>query len=159
MKKIIAILGLVTLVATASSAVMRVGVEDGIPYMGWQLTEMQALDVGLGYTSTNDGNNTNLNLFGKYTQNIVEAKNVKLNWSGTLGLASTKQAAGVASATWTTISLIGSLGAEYMINDVIAIYGDIDLLMLQSMSGDVTGTNIWLVTGSGNCYSGIRIYI
>lgn len=154
MKKIIAILGLVVMVATASSAVMRVGVENAMPYMGWQISDMQAIDAGLGYTSTNNGNVTNLTLFGKYTQDIIKVKNVTLNWSGTLGINSAN-----AGATTTTLGLVGSLGAVYMINEVIAIYGDIDLLTIQSMSGAATGTNFFLVTGDANCYSGIRIYI
>ena len=154
MKKIIAVLGLAVLIATMSSAAMRVGVENGQPYMGWQLSPMQAIDVGLGYTSTNNGTFTNLLLFGKYTQNIATVKNVKLNFSGTLGINSANT--GVST---TTLGLVGSVGAEYMIADNISIYGDIDLLTIQSMSGAATGTNMFLVTGDGNAYSGIRIYI
>ncbi len=153
MKKAIILL-VVMLLGTASFAVMRVGVENGTPYMGWQLSDMQAIDAGLGYTSTGNGAVTNLTLFGKYTQNITKVKNVNLNWSGTLGITSAN-----AGATTTTLALVGSVGAEYLINEAISVYGDIDLLTIQSMSGAATGTNFFLVNGDFNCYSGIRIYI
>lgn len=159
MRKIIMILGLIALIASASSALMRVGVENvagaTFPYVGWQLTDTQAIDVGLGYTSTNNGNVTNLGLGGKYTQKITEVKQVKLNWYGMLGLNS----ANAGGASTTTITLLGGLGAEYKLTDAIGVYGDIDILTIQSMSGGATGTNFFLVTGDFNCYSGVRIYI
>ena len=153
MKKAIILL-VVLVLGTASFAAMRVGVENGLPYMGWQLSDMQAIDAGLGYTSTGNGAVTNLILFGKYTQNIMKVKNVNLNWSGSLGINSAN-----AGASTTTIGLVGSVGAEYMINEVISIYGDIDLLTIQSISGAATGTNFFLINGDANCYSGIRVYI
>jgi len=159
MRKMITILALVALIASASSAMMRVGVENAtgatFPYVGWQLSDTQAVDVGLTYTSTNNGNTTNLGLGGKYTQKITEVKQVKLNWFGMLGIAS----ANAFGASTTTITLLGGLGAEYKLTDAIGVYGDIDLLTIQSMSGAATGTNFFLVTGDFNCYSGVRIYI
>ena len=159
MKKIIVVLGLIALIASASSALMRAGVETVVgapfPYVGWQLNDSQAVDVGLTYASTNNGNLTNLGLGGKYTQKIMEVKQVKLNWFGMLGIAS----ANAAGASTTTITLLGGLGAEYKLTDSVGVYGDVDLLTIQSMSGGATGTNFWLVTGDVNCYSGVRIYI
>ena len=138
---------------------MRFGVENvagtTVPYMGWDISSTQAIDAMLGYASFNNGGNTNLNIGGKYTQVIQKIKNVNLNFSGLLGINS----ATAAGASTTTLTMIGALGAEYKVNDVLSIYGDIDLLTLQSMSGGATGTNIFLVTGDFNCYSGIRIYI
>ncbi|MFC1637595.1 hypothetical protein ACFL1W_01100 [Candidatus Margulisiibacteriota bacterium] len=158
MKKIIAVLGLVVLIATASSALNRYGVEAVagaiFPYMGWQISDTQAIDVGLGYTSTNNGGVTTLTLGGKYTQSLAVVNKVKLNWYGMLGIGSVNT-----GASTTTLTLLGGLGAEYMITEAIGIYGDIDLLTIQSMSGAATGTNFFLVQGDFNYFSGIRIYI
>jgi hypothetical protein len=160
MKKILLILGVIALIATASSAAMRVGVETvagaTFPYMGWQLSPTQAIDVGLTYLSINDGAATTLGLGGKYTQVLTEVNKLKLGFSGMLGINS---AGGTGLTSTTTITLIGGVGAEYMIAEAVGIYGEIDLLTIQSMSGGATGTNIFMVTGDGNCYSGIRIYI
>jgi hypothetical protein len=167
MKKIIAILGAVILIASASHAGMRVGVEclpltgiagapGGLPYIGFQLNDSQTVDVGLTYASMNNGNQTGLGLVGRFESVIMKIKNLKLNWSGILGIISVNNA----GASSTTLQLQGGVGAEYMITDAFSVYGNIDILTLQNTSAGGTSTsNFMILTGNGNAYSGLRIYI
>lgn len=156
MKKILLVLGLAILVASASYAsVFGVDV-GGTPYMGFQLNENQRVDVGLMYISNNDGATTNLGIFGRFDNKIAEVDKLNLSWAGQLGITS----AAAAGATTTTIVLTGLLSAEYKITDVVALYGNIYLLTLQSVgAGGASATSFGVLTGDGQAYSGIRIYI
>ncbi len=165
MKKILVVLGIIALAASISHAAMRAGVDVGnitllginaaTPYVGFQLNPDQTIDVGLTYTSMNDGNTTNLGLFGRFESNFMKADKVDVYWYGLLGLASSK-AGGV---TTTTINIAGGMGAEYMIAKNFAIYGNVALLTLQSMSNGGSQTNFGLVAGDLFAYSGLRIYL
>ena len=166
MKKVILVLGLVALIATAPQAAMRYGVESisvmigntlntyGLPYVGFQLNENQTVDIGATYRSLSDGDTTILGIIGRLENKITEIGKIKLSWAGVLGIISVN-----AAANSTTLVLAGSVGAEYKISDAFGIYGNVDILNYQSVSGDITRTDLFILNGSGNAYTGMRIYI
>jgi len=156
MKKTLVVLGIIALVASVSHAAMRAGVDvGGTPYLGFALNPDQTIDVGLTYTSQNDGNTTNLGLFGRFEGNFMKADKVDVYWYGLLGLASGK----ALGTTTTTITITGGMGAEYNIAKNFSIYGNAALLTIQSMSNGGSQTNFGLVTGDWSAYSGLRIYL
>ena len=159
MKKALLLLGLAVIFASACQAEMIFGydITSGMPFMGFQVNENQRADVGLTYTSLNDGNTTNLGLMGKFENTMLTAGQLKAGWAGVLGIASGK----AAGTDTTTITLSGLLTAEYKVSKNLGVYGSIYLLTFQNVNtGGTSATNFWLLTGDGaNAYGGIRVYI
>jgi len=155
MKRILFVLGLIALVATASSAAMVVGVEGGLPYMQLKMSDTQTADVGLNYTNTNANNNA-LTIRGRMNNAIATVGSVKTSWGIQLDIASGK----TAGVDVTAITLQGLVAAELKIADQVGIYGNVALLSLTSTNtGGVATTSYNALAGSATAYTGIRVYL
>jgi|GEM_PF-2694501 len=155
MKKILAILGLIGLIATASSAAMVIGVEGGFPFMEIAMNDTQTADLGVNYTNTNANNNT-ITLWGRMNNAIATVGEVKTSWGIELDLATGK----TGGADQTVITLQGLVGAEYKVSKQVGIYGNIALLSLTSTNtGGAATTSYNAVAGSATAYSGIKVYL
>jgi hypothetical protein len=140
--------------ATAKSPTI-IGVEDGSPYMRFMMNRDQAVDVGFTYNNTNSANN-NIFLWGRLNNKIGQVGAITTSWGAALSLWSGKQA----GADCTILGLGGSVSAAYMILDNVEIYGNVNLLGLMNTSlAGASTTSYSMITGSGNCYSGIRVYL
>jgi len=140
--------------ATAKSPTI-IGVEDGSPYMRFIMNRDQAVDVGFTYNNTNSANN-NIFLWGRLNNKIGQVGAITTSWGAALSLWSGKQA----GADCTILGLAGSVSAAYMILDNVEIYGNVNLLGLMNTSlAGASTTSYSMITGSGNCYSGIRVYL
>jgi len=139
----------------AANSGMIIGVEGGDPYMRFTMSDSQSADVGLSYVNTNAANNT-LGVWGRLNNKIADLGDITTSWGALLSLSTGKQAA----ADCTIIDLIGSVTADYMISKSVAIYGTINLVSVTStnVAGAAT-TSYTALTGSGNAYSGIRVYL
>jgi hypothetical protein len=157
MKKILLVLGLAVILASSSQAVSIYGVDNGTPFMGFVLNETQRVDAGLGYTSSNDGDVTDLSVFGRFENKIADVKAIKLSWAGQLTLSTGQNAMG---QDQTSITLAGLVGAEYKITDALGIYTNITLVSFTSQdTGGASSTSFSLIGGPFRGYSGLRIYI
>ncbi|MEA3494322.1 MAG: hypothetical protein U9R38_08085 [Candidatus Margulisiibacteriota bacterium] len=154
MKKLLVVLMGLAILASASQAYVF-GIETGfftagIPYMGFELNDSQRIDVGLNYVSLN--NATTLNLVGRFQNKLVTAKKLSAYWAGGLGIAS--------AGNTSTITISGVLGTEYMFDSNIGVYGDVNVLTLQSTSvGGASTTNFYLLQGSNIAVAGLRVYL
>lgn len=141
-------------VSSAAGTGPIIGVEDGSPYMRFVLNRDQSIDVGLTYNNTNSNNNS-ITVMGRLNNKIGQVGAVTTSWGAALTLTS-----GKAGVDFTVIGLVGSVSAGYMILENVEIYGNINLLALANTSAGGTSTTSYnLITGSGNCYSGIRVYL
>jgi hypothetical protein len=141
--------------APAPAAGPIIGVEDGTPYMRFLMNRDQSMDVGLTYNNTNAANN-NFFVWGRLNNKIGKVGSVATGWDAGVSLWSGKQA----GADCTVIGLGGGVSAAYMILDNVEIYGNVVLLRIMSTNlAGASTTSYSLITGSGNCYSGIRVYL
>ena len=160
MKKAIILL-VVLLLGTASFA-MGVGVETNLfgittPFLRIGLNPNQSIDVGAYYNSINDSAFTDLQLWGRFNSVIAKMGKVTTSWAGVLGLRSDKGLSNFGADT-TTIALRGLLGAEYDIVENVTIYGNVNLLTLNSASsGGASATTFTLLTGNALIYTGIVV--
>lgn len=154
MKKLLIVLMGLAILASASQAFVF-GVESGfftagIPYMGFELNDSQRIDVGLNYVSLN--NATTLNLVGRFQNKLLTDKKVTAYWAGGLGILS--------AGNTTTLTISGILGAEYMFDSNIGVYGDVNVITLQSISaGGASTTNFYILQGSNIAIAGLRVYL
>jgi len=129
----------------------------GVPYVRINMSDTQAVDLGLGFVSTGAiggaAANSTLNFLARYQADLMTLPNsIGTYWGGQLvfGTAS--------AASTTTFTLSGILGAEYAINPTLSIYSNVVLLSFESIStGGASQTNFALLAGSNMAYSGIRI--
>jgi hypothetical protein len=123
--------------------------------MRFVMNKDQSIDVGLTYNNINSNNNS-FTVMGRFNNKIGQAGAVTTSWGIGLSLTSGKQA----GADITVIGLVGSVSAGYMILENVEIYGNVNLLALTNTNAGGTSTTSYnLITGSGNCYSGIRVYL
>ena len=127
MKKLL-ITSLLLMIACTAFAMDRIGIDGtGVPFVSFKINDTQMADLGLSYSSTNNGAATNLNLLGRIENGIMNLDKVKLYWAGQLLINS---AAGAS-----TITIDGIVGAEYKVSKNLGIYGNIDLVTIQSAAG------------------------
>lgn len=142
-------------IAAAPASGPIIGVEDGAPYMRFLMNQSQAIDVGLTYNNTNSANN-NFFVWGRMNNKIGKVGAVATAWDAGVSLWSGK----TAGADCTVIGLGGGVSAAYMILDNVEIYGNVVLIRVMSTNlAGASTTSYSAITGSGNCYSGIRVYL
>lgn len=147
----------VVYVSNAAKPAMNIGLGvdvGGTPYIRMLLSKGQAVDIGLGFTSTGGAAPAStLALLARYeTLLIPVSSTVSTHWGGQLGFQS--------AAATTTITLTGLMGAEWMINPNIGMYSNVSLLVIQSASAaGASQTNFQILGGNALAYSGFRVYL
>lgn len=134
----------------SASYQMGIGVQSGgLPYLRFPMSSSQNLDLGLSYSSPA----SNIVAMVRMENDLKAlSNNINAYWGGELDFNS--------SSAGTTFDLIGLVGAELMINNVLSIYGNINLLNIELVSAAGTSTtNFYVLQGSNLVYSGIRVYI
>jgi hypothetical protein len=164
MKKILVLIGIIALLASASQAKMVFGVDQGmggvlgqvnglggLPYIGFMLNENQRVDVSLQYSDAGSSENAII-LAGRFENRIMTVNQLILSWGAMLGITAANP------GSTTTINLAGIMSAEHKVTENLGIYGSIYLLGYSTTSPG--GANRFVILdGNVTSYSGIRIYI
>ncbi|OGC23736.1 hypothetical protein A2291_05060 [candidate division WOR-1 bacterium RIFOXYB2_FULL_42_35] len=157
MKKVLLVVLALAVIFSVSAQAMIIGVEGTSPYMRFNLSNDQAIDVGATYDSNNNAATTDLQIWARINNKIANFGGISTSWGATLSLRS--DTGFTAAGATTTVGLAGLVSASYEIIKNVALYANINLVTLQMMSGATTGTSFDFLTANNNVYSGARIYL
>ena len=154
MKEFLLLIVAAAVILVPSSQALVVGSDvGGMAYVGFELG-VGELDVGLTYSSLVDDATKTTGAMLRYVQPLAKVSKATLGWGVEIDYTSVDGGASM-------MALQGLLCGEYMVDDVLAIYGNVAILNYRTTTpavGDAT-KSYWVITGPVMAYTGIKLYI